>query len=68
MPLVRLEARHLEREAHVFFYGHVGIQRVALEHHGHAAISWVRMRRLNTVNGQFTRGDVFKASNHAQGG
>ena len=59
-------AVHLEAEAHVFLDGHVGIERVGLEHHRNAALGGVEPRDVTGADVDLSFGRLLEPGDHAQ--
>ena len=55
----------LERKCHVLVHRHVGIQGVALEHHGDVAVLGSDVVDALAVDEHVTRGDVLQTGDHA---
>ena len=58
----------LKTESHVVIYGHVRIQGVVLEYHGDVAILGSYVVNEFVADVKLAVGDLFKTSDHAQGG
>src|SRR5690606_25101184 len=48
--------------------GHVGVERIVLEHHGDVALGRLRLDHVSTADFDATGRDGFKAGNHAEQG
>eukprot|EP01042_Synura_sphagnicola_P033671 gene33670-43222_t len=59
-------AGNLETESHVLVDIHVRVQRVALEHHGDAALGRRQVIDYFAADGQLAAADVFQTAQHAQ--
>ena len=59
-------AKHLEAKTHVVPHRHVRVQRVALKHHGHAALGGRQVVDALAINEHLTRGNVLQPGHHAQ--
>ena len=59
-------SRDLEREAHVVRDGHVGVQRVGLEHHRDVAVLGLNVGDVAVANPDLALVDVLEAREHAQ--
>jgi hypothetical protein len=59
-------AGDLQREAHVLGHRHVRIQRVALEHHRHAALGRRRVGDVDAADQHAPRAHLLEAGDHAQ--
>ncbi len=57
---------HLEREAHVFTHGHVGIQSVVLENHGHVSIFGRFLIDHPVTDDDLATADLFQPCHHTQ--
>src|SRR5262249_38255292 len=53
-----------EPDRHILIHGHVRIERVVLEHHGHIAIFWRHVVDDLAVNHNLPVAHVFEAGNH----
>ena len=58
----------LQGEGHVLVDGHVGIQGVALEHHGDVPVLGLHVIHQLPVDVQLAAGDLLQAGNHPQRG
>ena len=58
----------LQGEGHVPVYRHMGIQGVALEHHGDVPILGLHVVHQLVADPQFAGGDVLQTGDHTQGG
>ena len=58
----------LQGEGHVPVYRHMGIQGVALEHHGDVPVLGLHVVHQLAVDVQLTAGDVLQTGDHPQGG
>ena len=58
----------LQGEGHVLIHGHVGIQGVALEHHGDVPVLGLHVVHPLAADEQVALGDVLQAGDHPQGG
>ena len=70
-PAIDLALRYLaqfQRKGHILTDRHMGIQRIALEHHCNIPVLWLNFVHALVVNIQFALGYFFKACDHAQGG
>ena len=61
-------APHLEAESHVVEHGHMWVERVGLEDHGHVSVAWRHLVDDLVIDLDLAGGDVFQARQHAQGG
>ena len=57
---------HLQREAHVLLDGHVRVQRIALEHHRHAALRRIERGHAAPADADIAVVDVLEPRDHAQ--
>ena len=57
-----------QAERHVLVHGHVRVERVVLEHHGHVAVLRRHIVDHLAVDHDLAVGDVLEAGDHAQGG
>ena len=55
-------------KGHVFIDGHVSVQGIVLEHHGHVAVFGRGLGDVLAVQEQVAGGDILQACDHAQGG
>ena len=58
----------LQGKGHVLIHGHVGIQGVALEHHGDVPVLGLHVVHPLAADEQVALGDVLQAGDHPQGG
>ena len=58
----------LQAEGDVVPYSHVGIERIALEHHSDVPFAGSQVVDPGTAHVQVTAGDGFQSGNHPQGG
>ncbi|MNZ98886.1 hypothetical protein D3C78_1181910 [compost metagenome] len=56
----------LQTEGHVLGDGEMGIKRIGLEHHAHAAFCGRDVIHASLTNKQIATGDSFKSGNHTQ--
>ena len=59
-------AIHLQAEGHIVIDRHMGIKRVGLEHHGHAAIRRVAVGHLGATNRNTAARHTFETGDHPQ--
>ena len=59
-------AVHFQTEAHVFLYGHVRVERVGLEHHGHAAVRRIKPCHVTRADIDLALGGFLKPGHHSQ--
>ena len=59
---------HAQTKRHVLLNRHVRVQRIALKHHGRAALSRAQIVDPHAVNEQVARADGLQTSDHAQRG
>ena len=55
-------------EAHVFAHIHMGVERVALEHHRNAALAGIDIIHPAAADRQITAGDILQARDHPEQG
>ena len=55
-------------KGHVFIDGHVAVQGVVLEHHGHIAVLGGGLGDVPAIQEQLAARDILQAGHHAQGG
>ncbi len=70
-PLAALALRHLahaQRKGHVLADGHMGIEGVILEHHGHVALLRFQAVDAAAIEENVTAGDFFQSRQQAQQG
>src|SRR5262249_39624419 len=70
-PIADLLSRHptvAQRERHVVFHGHVGVEGIVLKHHGNVAILRVALVDELAVDADFPAGSLLQAGDHAQDG
>ena len=58
----------LQGEGHVLIHGHVGVQRVVLEHHGDVPVLGLDVVHQLVADPQLAGGDVLQTGDHTQGG
>ena len=58
----------LQGKGHVLIHGHVGIERVALEHHGDIAVLGLHVVHPLAADEQIALGDILQTGHHPQGG
>ena len=68
VDLVLGQLLQLQGEGHVFIHGHVGIQGIALEHHGDVPVLGLHVVHQLAADGQLAAGDVLQTGDHPQGG
>ena len=61
-----VSTHHLQAEGHVLGHRHVRVQRIALEHHGHAALGRWQIIHPHAADAEVTGGDVFQPRHAAQ--
>ena len=55
-------------EGHVLINGHVPVQRIVLENHGHIPVLCGRLGDIPSVQQQMSRGNILQPGHHPQGG
>ncbi len=68
VDLVLRGLAQLQTECHVLVNGHVGVQSVALEHHGDVAVFRGNVVDQTAADVHFALGDLLQAGDHTQGG
>ena len=68
VDLVLGQLAQLQGEGHVLVHRHVGVQGVALEHHGDVAVLGLHVVDQLAADVQLTLADLLQAGHHAQGG
>ena len=61
------QLRQLERECEILPHIHMRVERIGLEHHGHAALARRHVVDEPAVQAQFAMRDVLETGDHAQG-
>ena len=65
VDLVLGDLLELKRKRHVLVHRHIGVQSIALEHHGNVAVLGCHVVDALAVDEHVARSDVLQASNHA---
>jgi hypothetical protein len=64
--LVLRVALETQAERHVFVHGHVRVERVVLEHHGHVAVLWWHVVDHLAVDRDLAGADLLEPGDHPQ--